>query len=74
MDLLAVKIKCRRLPVFEDKFILEDKFMKIELQNVLPEEIEKRSFEIIGQELGNIELDPMEGAGDQAGDPYHRGL
>ncbi len=34
--------------------------MKIELQNVLPEEIEKRSFEIIGQELGNLKLDPME--------------
>lgn len=34
--------------------------MKIELQNVLPEEIEKRSFEIIGEELGDIELDPME--------------
>ncbi len=34
--------------------------MKIELQNVLPEEIEKRSFEIIGQELGDIKLDPLE--------------
>lgn len=34
--------------------------MKVKLQNVLPEEIEKRSFEIIGQELGAIELDPME--------------
>jgi len=34
--------------------------MKIELQNVLPEEIEKRSFEIIGQELGDVKLDPME--------------
>lgn len=34
--------------------------MKIELQNVLPEEIEKRSFEIIGEELGDIELDPVE--------------
>ncbi len=34
--------------------------MKIELQNVLPEDIEKRSLEIIGQELGNIRLDPME--------------
>lgn len=33
--------------------------MKVELQNVLPEEIEKRSFEIIGQELGDIELDPL---------------
>ena len=34
--------------------------MKIELQNVLPEEIEKRSFEIIGEELGDIKLDPLE--------------
>lgn len=34
--------------------------MKIELQNVLPEEIEKRSFEIIGEELGAIELDPVQ--------------
>lgn len=34
--------------------------MKIELQNVLPEEIEKRSFEIISEELGGIELDPVE--------------
>ncbi len=34
--------------------------MKVELQNVLPEEIEKRSFEIIGQELGDIQLDPIE--------------
>lgn len=34
--------------------------MKIELQNVLPEEIEKRSFEIIGEEIGDIELDPLE--------------
>ena len=34
--------------------------MKIELQNVLPEEIEKRSFEIISEELGNIILDPQE--------------
>jgi precorrin-8X/cobalt-precorrin-8 methylmutase len=34
--------------------------MKIELQNVLPEDIEKRSFEIIGQEIGDIELDPVE--------------
>lgn len=34
--------------------------MKIELQSVLPEEIERRSFEIIGQELGDIKLDPAE--------------
>lgn len=33
--------------------------MKIQLQNVLPDEIEKRSFEIISQELGQIELDPL---------------
>ncbi|MBR0597340.1 precorrin-8X methylmutase [Sinanaerobacter chloroacetimidivorans] len=34
--------------------------MKIELQQVLPEEIEKRSFEIIGEELGNRCLNPVE--------------
>ncbi len=34
--------------------------MKIELQNVLPADIEKRSFEIIGQELGDLKLDPKE--------------
>lgn len=34
--------------------------MKVELQNVLPEDIEKRSFEMISQELGEIELDPAE--------------
>lgn len=33
--------------------------MKIELENILPADIEKRSFEIIGQELGNLELDPL---------------
>lgn len=32
--------------------------MKIELENVLPAEIEKRSFEIIEQELGGRILDP----------------
>lgn len=32
--------------------------MKVELQKVLPEEIEKRSFEIITQELGDRPLDP----------------
>lgn len=31
---------------------------KIELENVLPEEIEKRSFEIITQELGDVKLIP----------------
>lgn len=30
---------------------------KVEIENVLPKEIEKRSFEIITQELGNWELD-----------------
>ncbi|MGI5921234.1 MAG: precorrin-8X methylmutase [Syntrophomonadaceae bacterium] len=34
--------------------------MKVKLQHVLPQDIEKRSFEIIGQELGNLKLDPME--------------
>ncbi len=33
---------------------------KIELQNVLPSDIEKRSFEIITQELGDIALDSKE--------------
>ena len=32
--------------------------MKIELENVLPMDIEKRSFEIITQELGDRKLDP----------------
>ena len=31
--------------------------MKIELENVLPKEIEKRSFEIITEELGDLKLD-----------------
>lgn len=30
--------------------------MKIELENVLPMDIEKRSFELIGEELGDLEL------------------
>lgn len=34
--------------------------MKVKLQNVLPEDIEKRSFEIIGKELGDVNLNPME--------------
>ena len=34
--------------------------MKVQLQNVLPADIEKRSFEIIGQELGDLRLDPEE--------------
>lgn len=33
---------------------------KIQLQNVLPSDIERRSFEIITQELGNIVLDSKE--------------
>lgn len=33
--------------------------MKVELQKVLPEEIEKRSFEMIGEELGDVRLDPV---------------
>lgn len=33
--------------------------MKIELQKVLPEEIEKRSLQIIGEELGDRKLDPV---------------
>ncbi|MCQ4636369.1 precorrin-8X methylmutase [Anaerovorax odorimutans] len=33
---------------------------KVKLQQVLPDEIEKRSFEIISQEIGNVKLDPLE--------------
>lgn len=33
--------------------------MKIELENVLPDQIEKRSFEIITEELGDREIDPI---------------
>lgn len=32
--------------------------MKVKLENVLPGDIEKRSFEIIGQELGDRKIDP----------------
>lgn len=34
--------------------------MKIELENVLPAEIEKRSFEIITEELGDQVFDPLQ--------------
>lgn len=33
---------------------------KIKLETVLPEEIEKRSFEIIAEELGDVALDPVQ--------------
>ena len=33
--------------------------MKVELQKVLPADIERRSFEMIGEELGGIRLDPV---------------
>lgn len=33
--------------------------MKVKLQNVLPKEIEKRSFEIISEELGERKIDPQ---------------
>lgn len=33
---------------------------KITLQEVLPAEIEKRSFEIISREMGNVTLDPLQ--------------
>ena len=33
---------------------------EIQLQQVLPQEIEKRSFEIITEELGHVELDPLQ--------------
>lgn len=32
----------------------------VKLQKVLPQEIEKRSFEIITQELGDVKLDPLQ--------------
>ena len=32
--------------------------VKMKLQNVLPMDIEKRSMEIIGEELGQIKIDP----------------
>lgn len=34
--------------------------MKVKLQNVLPEDIESRSFQIISQELGDKPFDPIE--------------
>lgn len=34
--------------------------MKVKLQNVLPEEIEARSFQMIGEELGDKYMDPLE--------------
>lgn len=36
-----------------------EKKQKLKLQQVLPTEIEKRSFEIITEELGNVSLDPV---------------
>ncbi len=33
---------------------------KVRLEKVLPMDIEKRSFEIISEELGNIKLDPLQ--------------
>ena len=33
---------------------------KIKLQEVLPADIEKRSFEIISREMGDVKLDPLE--------------
>lgn len=46
--------------------------MAIELENVLPSEIEKRSFEIITEELtqSGIVLDPGKSTGYQALYPY----
>lgn len=37
-----------------------DQEYHVKLQKVLPQEIEKRSFEIITQELGDVELDPLQ--------------
>lgn len=33
---------------------------KVKLENVLPTDIEKRSFEIISEELGDVKLDPLQ--------------
>ena len=33
---------------------------KVKLQEVLPADIEKRSFEIISREMGDVKLDPLE--------------
>lgn len=33
---------------------------EIKLQQVLPQEIEKRSFEIITEEFGRVKLDPLQ--------------
>lgn len=32
--------------------------MKVTLQQVLPNEVEKRSFQIIEEEMGQLQLDP----------------
>lgn len=37
-----------------------EKEYKVKLENVLPKDIEKRSFEIITKELGDVELDPLQ--------------
>lgn len=37
-----------------------EKECKVKLENVLPQDIEKRSFEIITQELCDVELDPLQ--------------
>lgn len=37
-----------------------EKEYKVRLENVLPQDIEKRSFEIITRELGDVELDPLQ--------------
>lgn len=37
-----------------------EKQTKIQLQKMLPTEIEKRSFEIITEELGDVSLDPLQ--------------
>lgn len=46
------------------------------IEYVLPGEIEKRSFAIIGEELKErgIVLPPEPGAGDKARDPYKCGF
>ena len=45
----------------------------IELQRVAPADIEARSMELIGQELGE-RVFPAEQLRGQAGDPHHCGL
>ena len=46
--------------------------MKVELENVKPMEIEKRSFEIITEELGDTPADPGNRADRKTLHPHKR--